>query len=168
MSKATKKIAEAAPQAPPSGRPPSGNLAQRDLKNLAAELSQYSAAYAPLFKRREQREWAQLYLRGQLSELKRKSIEPMALCERGEDINSVRTVQQFIGEGAWDEQQILERHQQLVGQDLGEADGVMIVDGSGFPKKGDHSVGVQQQYCGTLGKLANCQHIVLVVSWVNG
>jgi SRSO17 transposase len=163
MSKTTKKLADADPKVPPSGQPPSGNLAQRDLKNLAAELSQYSAEYAPLFKRREQREWSQLYLRGQLSELERKSIEPMVLRERGEDINAVRAVQQFIGEGAWGDDRILERHQQLVGQDLGEADGVMIVDGSGFPKKGDHSVGVKRQYCGALGKLANCQQGVFVV-----
>src|SRR5262249_8210282 len=102
-------------------------------------------------------------MRGQLSGLERKSIEPMVLRERGEEINAVRAVQQFIGEGAWDDNHILERHRQLVGQDLGEADGVMIVDGSGFPKKGDHSVGVQRQYCGALGKLANCQQGVFVV-----
>ena len=148
MSKATKKLAEADPQAPPSGGPPRGNLAPHELKHLAAELSQYSAQYAPLFKRREQRAWAQLYLSGQLSELERKCIEPMAL--RGRDLNAVRAVQQFIGEGAWDDDRILGRHRQLVGQDLGEADGVMIVDGSGFSKKGDHSVGVQRQYCGAL------------------
>jgi SRSO17 transposase len=138
-------------------------LAPRDLKNLAAELSQYSAEYAPLFKRREQREWAQLYLRGQLSNLERKSIEQIVLRERGEDINAVRAVQQSIGEGAWDDDRILERHRQLVGQYLGEADGVMIVDGSGFPKKGDHSVGVHRQYCDALGKIANCQQGVFVV-----
>ena len=156
MSTTTTKPVKADPKAPPSGQPPSENLARRDLRQLAAELSQYSAEYAPLFKRREQRGWAQLYLRGQLSELERKSIEPMVLRERGQDLNAVRAVQQFIGEGAWDDLRLLERHQGLVATDLGEADGVMIVDGSGFPKKGDHSVGVQQQYCGALGKLANC------------
>jgi SRSO17 transposase len=157
----TTKPAKASPKAPPSGQPPGENLARRDLKNLAAELSQYSAEYAPLFQRREQREWAQLYLCGQLSELERKSIEPMVL--RGQDLNAVRAVQQFIGEGGWDDHRLLERHQQLVGADLGEADAVMIVDGSGFPKKGDHSVGVRRQYCGALGKLANCQQGVFVV-----
>jgi len=130
---------------------------------LAAELSNYYAEYAPLFARREQREWAQLYLRGQLSDLERKSIEPMVLRERGKDLNAVRAVQQFIGEGGWDDDRILERHQQLVAADLGEPDGTVIVDGSGFPKKGDHSVGVQRQYCGALGKLANCQQGVFLV-----
>ena len=130
---------------------------------MAAELSSYYAGYAPLFARREQREWAQLYMRGQLSGLERKSIEPMVLRERGKDINAVRAVQQFIGEGGWDDDRILERHQQLVAADLGEPDGTVIVDGSGFPKKGEHSVGVQQQYCGSLGKLANCQQGVFLV-----
>jgi SRSO17 transposase len=163
MSKAKKVQAKTVPLAPPSGQPPSGNLARRDAKRLALELSNYYAEYAPLFARSEQREWGQLYMRGQLSDLERKSIEPMVLRERGKDINAVRAVQQFIGEGAWDDDRILERHQQLVAADLGEPDGTVIVDGSGFPKKGEHSVGVQQQYCGALGKLANCQQGVFLV-----
>src|SRR5262249_26360087 len=76
---------------------------------------------------------------------------------------AVRAVQQFIGEGGWDDDRILERHQQLVAADLGEPDGTVIVDGSGFPKKGEHSVGVQRQYCGALGKIADCQQGVLLV-----
>lgn len=163
MSKAKKVKAKSDVSPPPSGRPPSGNLAPREAKQLATELSRYYAGYAPLFARREQREWAQLYLRGQLSDLERKSIEPMVLRERGKDLNAVRAVQQFIGEGGWDDDQILEQHQQLVATDLGEPDGTVIVDGSGFPKKGEHSVGVQQQYCGALGKLANCQQGVFLV-----
>jgi SRSO17 transposase len=85
-------------------------------------LSDYYVGFAPLFLRSEQREWAQLYLRGQLSELQRKSIEPMVLRERGKDINAVRAVQQFIGEGAWDDDRILARDRQLVAEELGEAD----------------------------------------------
>jgi len=97
-------------------------LAPREAKRLAAELSSYYASYAPLFARREQREWAQLYLRGQLSDLERKSVEPMVLRERGKDLNAVRAVQQFIGEGGWGDDRILERHQQMVAADLGEPD----------------------------------------------
>lgn len=162
MSKPKKVQAKAVTLAPPSGQQPSGNLARPDAKRLALELSNYYAEYAPLFARSEQREWAQLYMRGQLSDLERKSIEPMVLRERGKDPNGVRAVQQFIGEGAWDDDRILERHQQLVAEDLGEADGTVILDGSGFPKKGEHSVGVQRQYCGALGKLANCQQGVFL------
>src|SRR5215475_11216165 len=162
MSKAKKVQAKTAHLAPPSGHPPSGNLAPREAKRLAAELSNYYAEYAPLFARPEHQQWGQLYLRGQLSDLERKSIEPMVLRERGKDPNAVRAVQQFIGEGSWDDDRILERHQQLVAQDLGEPDGTAILDGSGFPKKGEHSVGVQRQYCGALGKLANCQQGVFL------
>jgi SRSO17 transposase len=147
---------------PPSGQAPSENLARRDAQRLAAELSDYYTAYALLFARREQRQWAQLYLRGQLSDLERKSIEPMVLRERGKDLNAVRAVQQFIGAGAWEDDRILARHQQLVAEDLGEPDATAIIDGSGFPKKGAHSVGVQRQYCGALGKLANCQQGVFL------
>lgn len=162
MSEAKKIQVTAVAGAPPSGQPPTGNLARRDVKRLASELSDYYVEYAPLFLRSEQREWAQLYLRGQLSDLERKSIEPMVLRERGKDINAVRAVQQFIGEGAWDDDRILERHRRLVAEDLGEADATAIIDGSGFPKKGEHSVGVQRQYCGALGKIANSQQGVFL------
>jgi SRSO17 transposase len=163
MSKAKKVQAKAVALAPPSGQPPGGNLARCDAKRLATELSNYYSEYAPLFARSEQREWGQLYMRGQLSDLERKSIEPMVLRERGKDPNAVRAVQQFIGEGAWDDDRILERHQQLVAEDLGEADATVVLDGSGFPKKGEHSVGVQRQYCGALGKIANSQQGVFLV-----
>ena len=78
MGKTKKVQPKTVTLAPPSGQPPSGNLARRDAKRLALELSNYYAEYAPLFARSEQREWAQLYLRGQLSDLERKSIEPMS------------------------------------------------------------------------------------------
>ena len=162
MSKTKKQQTIANASAPPSGQPPSGKLARRDAKVLASELSDYYAGYEPLFRRREQREWAQLYLRGQLSDLQRKSIEPMVLRERGKDSNAVRAVQQFIGEGAWDDARILERQRRLVAADLGEADATAIIDGSGFPKKGEHSVGVQRQYCGAVGKIANSQQGVFL------
>jgi hypothetical protein len=93
ISKKVQGKAEASPA--PSGQAPSGNLARRDVKQLAMELSEYYNGYAPMFLRSEQREWAQLYLRGQLSDLERNSIEPMVLRERGKDRNAVRAVRQF-------------------------------------------------------------------------
>jgi SRSO17 transposase len=144
-------------QAPPSGQPPSGNLAARDLEALAAELVSYHAQFHDLFQRREQREWSAFYLRGQLADLERKTVEPMVLALHGPDLAAVRAGQQFLGEGAWADAPILARHQQLVAESLGEPDGVVIFDGSGFPKQGTHSVGVAPQYCGALGKIANCQ-----------
>jgi SRSO17 transposase len=144
-------------QAPPSGQKPSRNLAARDMDAMAEELVTDHTLFHDLFARREQREWSAFYLRGQLSTLERKSVEPMVLALKGPEVAAVRAGQQFLGEGAWEDESILARHQRLVAESLGEPDGVVIFDGSGFPKQGTHSVGVAPQYCGALGKIANCQ-----------
>jgi SRSO17 transposase len=142
---------------PPSSQKPERNLAPRDLEGTAEELVTYHALFHDLFQRREQREWSVFYLRGQLADLERKTVEPMVLALHGPDLAAVRAGQQFLGEGAWADGPILVRHQQLVAESLGEPDGAVIFDGSGFPKQGTHSVGVAPQYCGALGKIANCQ-----------
>lgn len=144
---------------PPSGLPPTRNLAPRDVEQLADALLTYHAEFAPLFRRAEQRHWALQYLQGQLLDLERKSIEPMALALADGD---VQAMQQFIGVGAWDEAPVLERHQALVAASLGDpATGVLIIDGCDFPKQGQESVGVAPQWCGALGKVANCQASVV-------
>jgi SRSO17 transposase len=132
-------------------------LTPQAIDNLAEELREYHAIYSPLFQRREQREWAEKYLRGLLSELPRKSIEPMMLALEGANANVVRTMQLFISEGAWEDDVILTRHWQEVDAALGEEDGVLTLDGSDFLKQGQESVGVKRQYCGEVGKRANCQ-----------
>lgn len=139
--------------------PPEMNLAPRDVEGLLEELRLYHIRFSPLFRRQEQRRWSYKYLEGLLLEIPNKAIEPMA--ERLEGGN-VRAMQQFIGAGAWDDEAILKQHQRLVDESLGEPDGVLIVDDSGFPKQGSHSVGVKRQYCGVLGKVANCQVGVFV------
>lgn len=144
---------------PPSGQPPVINLAPRDVQALADELLAYHAHFAPLFQRSEQRQWALTYLQGQLADLERKSIEPMALALPD---GNVQALQQFISLGAWDDAAVLQTHQRLVADTLGDADsGVLIIDGCDFPKQGSHSVGVAHQWCGALGKVANCQASVV-------
>lgn len=128
-----------------------------DLKSVIAELDNYHAIYSPLFRRREQRENAHVYLRGLLSSLDRKSVEPIVLEHVGVDRAAIRSLQSFLSEGAWKDAPILERHWQEVDHVLGEPEGVLVVDGSDFPKQGKASVGVKRQYCGQLGKTANCQ-----------
>jgi len=144
---------------PPSARPPLVGLAPDEVAALHDALVAYHAAFAPLFQRAEQRHWALKYLEGQLLPLERKSIEPLADALVG---GNVQAMQQFISLGAWDDDAVLARHQQEVAETLGDlATGVLIVDGCDFPKQGTHSVGVARQYCGALGKVANCQASVL-------
>jgi SRSO17 transposase len=133
------------------------DLTPQDIDGLLDELRSYHAIFSPLFKRPEQRNWSQTYLQGLLLELPRKSIEPMLLALRGADRNAIRAMQQFVSEGAWDDRAILHRLWSEIDADLGDADGVLILDGSDFPKQGSESVGVKRQYCGQLGKTANCQ-----------
>jgi SRSO17 transposase len=101
-------------------------------------------------------------MQGLLLELPRKSIEPMVLALEGPKPHAVRAMQQFLSAGAWDDALLLRRHWQEVEQELGDDEGVLLLDGSDFPKQGTQSVGVKRQYCGELGKRANCQAGVFV------
>jgi|SRR5215471_11317740 len=136
---------------------PAMELTPQAIDNLVEELREYHAIYSPLFQRREQREGADKYLRGLLLEIPRKSIEPMVLALEGANAKAVRTLQLFISEGTWDDETLLHRHWQEVDTLLGEDDGVLTLDGSDFLKQGQASVGVKRQYCGEVGKRANCQ-----------
>jgi SRSO17 transposase len=136
---------------------PAMELTPQAIDNLVEELRGYHAIYSPLFQRREQREGAQQYLHGLLLDLPRKSVEPMVLALEGANAKAVRTLQLFLSEGAWADEAILQRHRQEVDQTLGEAEGVLTLDGSDFLKQGQESVGVKRQYCGEVGKRANCQ-----------
>lgn len=136
-------------------------LGAPEVAALAEELAAYHAHFAPLFRRGEQRAWAAVYLRGLLTaDVPRKNVEAMALRLLGAGDGAerrVRALQQFIGEGGWGDGAILAEHRRLVDQTLGEEDGVLIVDESAVPKRGDHSAGVARQWCGALGKQENCQ-----------
>jgi SRSO17 transposase len=132
---------------------PTCNLAPRDVEALVADLEMYAAQFRTCFAREGQSIWGHRYLQGLVSDLPRKSIEPMALAHGF----SIRGMQAFIGESPWRTAPLLHQHQHLVAQTLGEPDGVLLVDESGMPKQGHHSAAVAAQYCGALGKVANCQ-----------
>ena len=134
--------------------PPRLDLTPQEMADLADELVHYHAAVAELSYRQEQAPWGYKYLQGLMLPIERKSIEPMALALDGGD---VQAMQQFIGQGQWQDEALLLQHWRLVDETLGEADGVVIVDSSEFPKQGEHSVGVARQWCGRLGKVDNCQ-----------
>lgn len=138
--------------------PPVLKLRAQELgKRLGPEIAAYHESYSPLFKRREQREQSLKYLEGLVSNLPNKSIESMVLHREGDNPNAVRAAQQFVSKGSWADDEILAQHWREVAQDLGCSDGVFILDGSDFPKQGTESVGVKRQWCGQLGKTANCQ-----------
>lgn len=136
-------------------------LSVPDIEALAEELAAYHAHFAPLFQRSEQRGWAEVYLRGLLTtDVRRKNVEAMALRLLGAGPGAerqVRALQQFVGEGGWDDAAILAEHRRLVNESLGEHDGVLIVDGSDIPKRGTHSAGAARQWCGATGKTDLCQ-----------
>ena len=140
--------------------PSEWNLDIEDVECVGGELSEYTGLFAKTFRRPEPAELCELYLQGLLSHTPRKNVEAMALGLDGPD--SVRNLQRFVGEYKWDEEWMRQRHWILSAESLSDEQGVWSVDGSDFPKKGEASVGVAPQYCGALGKTANCQSGVFI------
>ena len=132
---------------------PECNLTACDIGEMVDELARYHERFGNAFGRVEQMRQSRIYLQGLLGDAPRKTTERIAL-EQG--VN-VRSLQHFVGQSPWSTEPVLATHQQLVGETLGEADGVMLLDESGVVKQGAHSVGVGAQYCGAVGKVANCQ-----------
>ncbi|HZB99836.1 MAG TPA: IS701 family transposase [Gammaproteobacteria bacterium] len=133
---------------------PQFTLDPRDVEGFMEELHGFHTAFRDCFARREPRDHFFHYMVGQFSDLERKSIEPMALQVEG---GNVRAMQRGISDAVWDDAQMLRTYHRLVHEEMGDPEGVVIFDESGFPKKGRDSVGVARQYCGTLGKVDNCQ-----------
>jgi SRSO17 transposase len=126
-----------------------------DVKGFVEELQRFHASFADCFARKESRENAYTYLVGRFSSLERKTIEPIAPHVEGS--RSVRSMQRSISEGALDERQALQVDHQMVHDEMGASEGVLVFDESGTVKKGTYSAGVARQYCGTIGKVDNCQ-----------
>src|SRR5262249_48320087 len=129
------------------------------LHRLRDELARYLEDVLPDLGRKGRRDWAALYVRGLLLDGHRKSVGAMAERLQRIDRSSQdyeQGLQQFPGQSPWDERPVrdqLARHLQRVL----DGDGLLILDDTGFPKQGTHSVGVARQYSGTLGKVGNCQ-----------
>lgn len=152
----TRTCSQSIHQPPASGQRPK-QVTRQDEQTAVEELIEYHHAFEKFFQRHEQADWSWFYLCGQLSNLERKTIEPMVLALLGALPNAVRDLQRFMSQSAWDTRGPMIQLQARVAEWLGERDGIVVVDGSGFPKQGKHSVGVAYQYCGHLGKIANCQ-----------
>lgn len=124
-------------------------------------LREYAARFTPDFPQSKPARWAGVYLHGLLLDGERKSIEPLSrritLPPELTATDPEQALQQFVNQSPWDDQKVLTRYRALMAEPFGSPDGVFVVDDTSFPKRGRHSVGVQHQYCGALGKQANCQ-----------
>jgi SRSO17 transposase len=132
----------------------------RDLRRFAGQFESFMSAVVPVLGRSERRTSAIRYVEGLLMEGQRKSIEPLA-ARLGVDGQSL---QQFVTDSPWEEQKLWCSIRREVIPHL-EPFESWIVDESGWLKQGEHSVGVARQYCGAVGKKANCQvNVQLAVS----
>jgi SRSO17 transposase len=117
------------------------------LHHIAGRIGQH-------FPRSEPRHRALAYLKGLLSPLGRKN--GWRLAEQAGD-ETPYGVQHLLGRAEWDADEVRIVLPDYVNQHLGEEAAVLVVDETGFLKKGDKSVGVQRQYSGTAGRIENCQ-----------
>lgn len=124
------------------------------LRQLKPELDGFLERYAPLFVRDEARDHAHRFVQGLLLGGDRRSVENIAEAIDG---CVVRSLQKFITQSPWSDDEVLEELQGHVIEVLGDPDAALNVDETGFPKKGTKSVGVKRQYAGCLGRTDNCQ-----------
>lgn len=126
----------------------------KSLRELKPELELFLERYVPLFGQEGNSVHAMSLLQGLLAGGDRRNVENMAEAIAG---GVVRTLQKFIAQSVWDDRALLREMRRQVVESLGDEDAVLIVDETGFPKKGRKSVGVARQYAGILGRVDNCQ-----------
>jgi len=126
----------------------------QELRRLKPELDLFLERYAPLFGRDEAQDHAHRFVQGLLLGGDRRSVENIAEAIDG---CVVRSLQKFITQSPWSDDEVLEELQRQVTEVLGDPDATLNVDETGFPKKGAKSVGVKRQYAGCLGRTDNCQ-----------
>ena len=114
----------------------------------------FHAYFGPLFGRRESREHSRHYFQALLVQPgERRNAENLS-----ETVPvSARAMQRFLTESPWDDEAVMGRLQEYLAPRLEHPEAIWVLDGSDFPKQGRRSVGVARQYCGRLGKVANCQ-----------
>jgi SRSO17 transposase len=133
---------------------PKFDLEKKDITDFIQELKGFHEQFQHCFSRQEPRDTFFQYMVGQFSQLERKSIEPIALSVKDA---KVRAMQFFMSDVTWNDEEVISTYRGMVTEDLGDLDGALIFDESGFVKKGDDSAGVARQYCGNIGKVENCQ-----------
>ncbi len=122
------------------------------IKGIGKELNAFLSQFDDCFSRSGSRRNLRAYIKGQLSALPRKSIEPIALAA---DMLP-RTLQCFLSLLPWDHPRLRDKLQWIVAAEHAHPSAIGVVDDSGNPKKGAHTAGVQWQWCGNTGKTDNC------------
>lgn len=122
------------------------------IRQMKPALSRYLNRYSDCFKRKDTRAHMPTYVQGQLSNLARKSVEPIALAAGV----PVRTLQEFLAQHAWDENAVRNQLQHTVAKERGNRRAIGVFDETSDVKKGDKTPGVQRQWCGKAGKTDNC------------
>jgi SRSO17 transposase len=120
----------------------------------AEDLHRLKSRIGPVFGRREVRETAGAFLDGLLSGVERKT--GWLLAEQA-GLSHPARMQALLGRSRWSADDLQDRVRAYVLESLGDPDGVLVVDETGFVKKGTHSAGVARQYSGTAGRVENCQ-----------
>jgi SRSO17 transposase len=132
------------------------SLVPKACPDALPELAAFLAPFSLVFRRAESRESLERYVTGLLTDLSRKNCETIAAAIAG---TSIERLQHLLTDATWNATMLDEvRVRSLAARS--PHDGILALDDSGLPKQGKHSVGVQRQYCGALGKIANCQVMV--------
>lgn len=134
-------------------------MAADEDQSLGHNLSTFLERFRGNFKRDKTFNHWKSYVPGLLSDLKRKSIEPIALAAG----QTVRTLQQVLSDSVWDHEGVTDQLQQMVADEHHEGEKIAVADATGHHKQGDSTPGVQWQWCGERGKVENCvvgQHLL--------
>ena len=132
-------------------------MTEQSARALLRRFGQFADEFATCFTRHAQRAAASQYLDALFNDSERKSMQ--AMHGRLSDPSSYEALQHFITDSPWEAGPLWTRLRTLVPS----RQGILAVDDTSFPKQGHQSVGVQRQYCGALGKIANCQVAVSTV-----
>jgi SRSO17 transposase len=129
-------------------------MTTEELDEWGVDFLRFCARFANVFRRKEPRAQAIKYLRGLMGPVRRKNSWQVAeaIGDRTPD-----ATQRLLYKAKWSADAARDRLQEFVVEVFGEDDGIGVVDGTGFIKKGKHSAGVKRQYSGTAGKVENCQ-----------
>jgi SRSO17 transposase len=130
------------------------NMTAEELEPWSTDFERFQARFARFFARREPREEAARYLRGLLSPAKRKNAWQMAEQLAEPD---PQAMQRLLYAATWKANAVVVELQQFVREQFGDPAAIAVLDETGFVKQGCKSVGVQRQWCPTLGKKENCQ-----------